>query len=364
MMKKIVTIAGTRPEWTKLSALIPVLDKEFNHILVHTGQHYSYNMDKIFFEELKLRDPDYCLEVGSGTQAEQVGKGMIEFEKILLKEKPDLVIVFADTNSPITGAIVAAKLHIPVAHIEAGCRSFNKKMPEEINRIIADHCSDFNFPPDKVAYKNLVNEGINKSGIFLVGRTVYDTCLRIMELIKENKILEKLNLEKDKYLVLTIHRAENTNNLEILRGIINAINSVSTLIKIVFPIHPRTKKVLQDNNIKLNENVLEIEPLGYLDFTNLLINSKYVMSDSGSIQEEAVIYNVPCLILRNETEWIEFVEKGKNILCTTHNDAIITINNELLNNPSKLLGMRKIKIRHKKDVCKKIVEILKNELEK
>ncbi len=363
-MKKVVTIAGTRPEWIKLSALIHILDKEFNHILVHTGQHYSYNMDRIFFEELKLREPNYCLEVGSGTQAEQVGKGMIEFEKILLKEKPDLVIVFADTNAPLTGAIVAAKLHILVAHIEAGCRSFNKKMPEEINRIIADHCSDFNFPPDKVAYKNLIKEGIDKNKIFLIGRTVYDTCLRTKELALKSNILEKLNLNKNNYILLTIHRAENTNNLDVLRVLIYAVNSVSTQIKIVFPIHPRTKKILEENHLVLNENVLITEPLGYLDFTNLLINSRYVMSDSGSIQEEAVIYNVPCLILRNETEWIEFVEKGKNILCTTKSDAIITINNELLNNKLKLEQMRKIKIKHKNEVCKKIVDILKNELEK
>ena len=363
-MKKVVTIAGTRPEWTKLSALIPLLDKEFNHILVHTGQHYSYNMDKIFFEELKLRQPNYCLEIGSGTQAEQVGKGMIEFEKVLLKEKPDLVIVFADTNSPLIGSLVAAKLNIPLAHIEAGCRSFRKEMPEEINRIVADHCSDLFFPPDKASYKNLVKEGIKKEKIFLTGRTIYDACVRTKELALKTDILKKLNLEKNNYVPLTIHRAENTNNLEVLKGIINAVNSVSTMIKVVFPIHPRTKKLLQENNINLNEKILVIEPLGYLDFTNLLINSKYVMSDSGSIQEEAVIYDVPCLILRDETEWTEFVEAGKNLLVTTDQDTIITINNELLNNTSKLEEIRNIKIKHKKNVCKKIVAILKDKLER
>ena len=363
-MKKVVTIAGTRPEWIKLSALIPTLDKEFNHILVHTGQHYSYNMDKIFFEELKLRQPNYCLEIGSGTQAEQVGKGLIEFEKVLLKEKPDLVIVFADTNSPLIGSLVAAKLNIPLAHIEAGCRSFRKEMPEEINRIVADHCSDFFFPPDKVSYKNLRKEGINKEKIFLTGRTIYDACLRNKELALQTDILKKLNLEKDKYVVLTIHRAENTNNLEVLKGIINAVNSVSTLIKIVFPIHPRTRKILDEDKLKLSENILIIEPLGYLEFTNLLINSKYVMGDSGSIQQEAVIYDVPCLVLRDETEWVEFVEARKNLLVTTNQDAIITVNNELLNNLSKLEEMRNIKIKHKKNVCKNIVKILKDELEK
>ena len=361
-MKKVVTIAGTRPEWTKLSALIPILDKEFEHILVHTGQHYSYNMDKIFFEELKLRQPNYSLEVGSGTQAEQVGKGMIEFEKILLKEKPDLVIVFADTNAPLTGALVASKLHIPLAHIEAGCRSFNKKMPEEINRIVADHCSDYLFPADKTAYKNLVKEGINKNKIYLTGRTIVDACIRTKKLALENNILQRLNLEKEKYVILTIHRAENTNNLNVLKGLIEAVNSISTMIKIVFPIHPRTKKILDENKIKLNSNILITEPLGYLEFTNLLINSKYAMTDSGSIQEEAVIYDIPCVILREETEWVEFVEKGKNILASTDTDKIITINNELLNNPEKIKEMKNIKIKHKKNVCKKIVIILKEKL--
>ncbi|MBI2672551.1 UDP-N-acetylglucosamine 2-epimerase (non-hydrolyzing) [Candidatus Woesearchaeota archaeon] len=363
-MKKIVTIAGTRPEWTKLSALIPLLDKEFDHILVHTGQHYSYNMDKIFFEELKLREPNYCLEVGSGTQAEQVGKGMIEFEKILVNEKPDLVIVFADTNAPLTGALVASKLHIPVCHIEAGCRSFNRRMPEEINRIVADHCSEMFFPPDKAAYKNLRKEGIPKEKIFLKGRTIYDACLRIKKLALKTNILEKLNLEKEKYAAVTIHRAENTNNIEVLKGLVNSLNEISELIKIVFPIHPRTKKVLEENNIKLNDKILITEPLGYLEFTNLLINSKFTMSDSGSIQEEGVIYNVPCLILRNETEWTEFVDAGKNILLTTNPEKIISITKDLLNNEEKLKQMREIKIKHKKNVCKKIVWILKNEFEK
>lgn len=361
-MKKVVTIAGTRPEWTKLSALIHMLDKEFNHVLVHTGQHYSYNMDKIFFEELQLRQPNYTLEVGSGTQAEQVGKGMIEFEKILLKEKPDIVITFADTNAPITGSIVASKLHIPVVHIEAGARSFNRHMPEEINRIITDHCSDLLFPVDKVAYKNLIKENIPKEKIFLAGRTVYEACLRTKKIALKSDLLKKLNIEKEKYILLTLHRAENTNDAEILRGLIYAINEISNLSKIVFPMHPRTKKILEENNLKINDKVLIIEPQGYLEFTNLLINSKFVMSDSGTIQEEAVIYDIPCLILRNETEWVEFVEKGKNILATTDPNKIIPIAKELLTDPNKISELKSIKIRQKKNVCKKIIEIIKNEL--
>ncbi len=363
-MKKVVTICGTRPEWTKLSALIPMLDKDFVHILVHTGQHYSYNMDKIFFEELQLRQPNYTLEVGSGTQAEQVGKGMIEFEKILLKEKPDIVITFADTNAPITGALVASKLHIPVVHIEAGARSFNRIMPEEINRIVTDHCSDLLFPADKAAYKNLVKENIPKNKIFSVGRTVYEACLRTKKLALKLNLLEKYNLEKENYVLLTMHRAENTNNVERLKGLIHAINEISSLIKIIYPMHPRTKKILEENNLKLSDKIQIIDPQGYLEFTNLLTNAKFVMSDSGTVQEEAVIYNVPCVILRNETEWTEFVEKGKNILATTDPEKIIPIAKELLTNPSKIPELKAVKIRQKKNTCKKIIEIIKNELVK
>src|SRR3989338_8088804 len=345
-MKKVVTVCGTRPEWTKLSALIPMLDKEFNHILVHTGQHYSYNMDKIFFEELQLRQPNYTLEVGSVTQAEQVGKGMIEFEKILLKEKPDVVITFADTNAPITGSLVASKLHIHVVHIEAGARSFNRIMPEEINRIVTDHCSDLLFPADKSAYKNLVKENIPKK----------------KKLALKLNLPEKYNLQKENYVLLTMHRAENTNDLERLKGLIYAINEISNLVKIVYPMHPRTKRIIGENNLKINDNVIIIEPQGYLEFTSLLINSKFVMSDSGTVQEEAVIYNIPCVILRNETEWTEFVEKGKNILATTDPNKIIPIAKELLINPNKISELKSIKINQKKNTCKKIIEIIKNEL--
>jgi len=361
-MKKVVTICGTRPEWTKLSALIPMLDSEFNHILVHTGQHYSYNMDKIFFEELQLRPPNYCLEVGSGTQAEQVGKGMIEFEKILIKEKPDIVITFADTNAPITGALTAAKLHIPIVHIEAGARSFNRIMPEEINRILTDHCSDLLFPADEAARKNLINENIPENKIFLVGRTVYEACLRTRELAKHYNTIKKYFLEKENYALLTLHRSENTNDLDILRGLINAINDISNYIKIVFPIHPRTEKILRENKIELSKKIQVIEPQGYIDFTNLLINSNFAMSDSGTIQEEAVIYNVPCVILRNETEWTEFVEKGKNILATTNPEKIISVVKELLSNPEKIKQIKSIVIKQEENTCRKIIEIIKNEL--
>jgi UDP-N-acetylglucosamine 2-epimerase (non-hydrolysing) len=235
-------------------------------------------------------------------------------------------------------------------------------MPEEINRIVADHCSNIFFPPDKVSYKNLRKEGISKEKIFLKGRTIYDACLRIKKLALKTNILEKLNLEKGNFVPITIHRAENTNDLERLRGIIKAVNEISELIKVVFPIHPRTKKIIDENNIELSKKILITEPLGYLEFTNLLINSKFTMSDSGSIQEEGVIYNVPCLILRNETEWTEFVDAGKNILLTTNPEKIVSITKDLINNEGKLQQMREIKIKHKKNVCKKIVDVLKNEL--
>lgn len=357
-----MTIIGTRPEITKLSALIPDLDQEFEHILVHTGQHYSYNMDKVFFEELQLRLPDYNLEIGSGSHGEQVGKGLIEFEKLLLKERPDLVLVYGDTNSTLMGALAASKLNIPVAHLEAGCRSFNRQMPEEVNRVVADACSSFLFPHDRVSYNNLKREGIQDERIFFLGRPIYEACLRTKVLAEMTGFYQKLNLEQRKYTIVTLHRAENTNNVERLRGIIKALNLIADDLAIVFPIHPRTKKILEENSIILSPKIQQLEPLGYLEFTNLLLNAKFVMTDSGGIQEETVIYNIPCLILREETEWSEFVDAGKNMLLTTSPEKILATTRNLLENPGQLQKMKDIHVEFEKDVNKKIIEVLKSKI--
>ncbi len=354
---KIITILGTRPEIIKLSSLIPLLDRQFNHKIIHTGQHYSYTMDEIFFEDLDLRDCDYTFNIGSRTHGRQTGKMMIKIEEVLLDEKPDLVLVQGDTNSTLSGALTASKLNIKVAHVEAGCRSFDKSMPEEINRIVVDHCSDFLFAPDEIAFNNLATEGIS-NGVYLVGNTAIDACLRTIDLVASDK-LEDLSVEKHEYALLTIHRQENTS-LNNLKEIINAINTISKRIRIVFPAHLRTKKVIIENKIEIGDNLILTEPLGYKDFIGLLANSKFVMTDSGGIQEESAVLNVPCLILRDNTEWKYLVDIGKNALIGTNKQKITDIMNDLLDNKEKIDNMSKIKASVKTGASEEIISILKN----
>lgn len=354
---KIITIIGTRPEIIKLSPLMPIFDKEFNHKIVHTGQHYSYCMDKIFFEELKLRKCDYTFNIISNTPASQTGDMMRNIEEVLLKEKPELVVVQGDTNSTLAGALTASKLQIKIAHIEAGCRSFDRRMPEEINRILIDHCSDFLFTPDLTAFNNLIHEGINKDNIYMVGNTSTDACLRAKDLLNWRELDE--SLEKRNYILVTIHRQENTSP-DNLKKIINSLNIISKNIKILFPVHLRTRKVLDENNIKIEDNLLLTDPLGYKDFIGLLANSKFVMTDSGGVQEESAVLNVPCLILRDNTEWEYLVKIGKNVLLGTNEEKIIEYVNYFLKYENELEKMRNIKVTIKKGASKEILSIIKN----
>ena len=354
---KIATIFGTRPEIIKLSPLIPILDKEFNHILIHTGQHYSYKMDKIFFEDLNLRDCNYTLNVGSGTHAQQTGKILMKLEDILLDEKPDLVIVQGDTNSTLAAALAASKLQLPVAHVEAGCRSFDKRMPEEINRILVDHISDYLFVPDKTALENLISEGIPSEKLYLVGNTSVDACLRAINIFK-TEILNNYPIEKGNYILLTLHRQENTT-YNGLKEILKAVNIISDKITILFPAHLRTRKIIENKKLKIANNVILTDPLGYKEFMGLLINSKFIMTDSGGIQEEAAILNIPCLIIRDNTEWMTYVELGKNMLLGTHNQEIIETVNNLLDNENKLETMRQIEIPINPGASESIALILK-----
>ena len=354
---KIVTVIGTRPEIIKLSPLMPIFDKEFNHKIVHTGQHYSYCMDRIFFEELNLRKCDYAFNIASSTPASQIGDMMRNIEKVLLVEKPDLVVVQGDTNSTLAGALTASKLQIKIAHIEAGCRSFDRGMPEEINRILVDHCSDFLFTPDLTAFNNLVREGINQDNIHIVGNTSTDACLRAKDLLNWKELDE--SLEKQSYILVTVHRQKNTspNNL---KNIINSLNIISKKIKIIFPVHLRTREVLDENNIEIEDNLILTDPIGYKDFIGLLVNSKFVMTDSGGVQEEAAILNVPCLILRDNTEWEYLVEIGKNVLLGTDEKKITEHVNYILNNESELENMRNKKVPIKTGVSKAIFYTIKN----
>ncbi|MBI2665959.1 UDP-N-acetylglucosamine 2-epimerase (non-hydrolyzing) [Candidatus Woesearchaeota archaeon] len=332
---KIVTILGTRPEITKLSPLISLLDKEFEHILIHTGQHYDYNMDMIFFEELHLKKPNYLLGVGSHAQGKQTALILEKIEEILIHEKPALVIILGDTNTTLSGALAAAKLHISLMHVEAGCRSFNKQMPEEINRIVADHLSDYLIAPDEVSVKNLLSEGFSPEKIFAFGSTVFDAVLRNKD-IANTSLLGDLFLIKDNYLLVTLHRAENTDDILRLKSIIEGLNKLAEFTTLVFPIHPRTKKFIQVNNIAVSPKIKVIEPQSYLHFLGLLSNCKFCLSDSGGVQEEALACNIPCLILRNETEWIRVVEAGKNLLVGTETEKIFSAAKELLDHPEKL----------------------------
>ena len=309
-------ILGTRPEIIKLAPVMRALERD-EYILIHTGQHYDYEMNRIFLEELGLPEPDYNLHVGSGTQAVQTGKAMMKIEEVLMKEKPDVTVVQGDTNTVLAGALASVKLRIPVAHVEAGLRSNDRMMPEEINRIVTDHVSDVLFPPTEKAKENLLREGIPEEWIHVVGNTVVDAVLQHSEIAEEkSKILKSLGLKDREYAVVTAHRAENVDRNENLKRIAEIIRSVS--IPVVYSVHPRTEKRLKEfhlwDKLEKAENVVLTKPLGYFDFLKLLKHARFVLTDSGGIQEEAITLHVPCITLRYTTERPETVEVGGNVL--------------------------------------------------
>lgn len=318
-------------------------------------------MDRIFFEELRLRDPDYTLEVGSGSHAEQTGKIMASLEPIIIQENPDWVVVQGDTNTTLSGALTTAKLNKNLAHVEAGCRSFNRNMPEETNRVVTDHLSQILFAVDQRSYDNLVAEGIPEHKIHLVGSTLTNACRRNQKYARSSRVLQKLGLEESQYLVVTIHRAENTGQSRVLRNLVRALNELASMIRIVFPVHPRTDEALKYSSIRLDEKIKVVEPLGYLDFLKLISDAKFIMTDSGGIQEEAVVLNVPCLILRNETEWDRFVKAHKNALVGTEKSQIVGEAHNLIYNPLELEKRRDITVNLANGASKKILSILKGE---
>jgi len=324
---KICIILGTRPEIIKMSPIIRECERQkLDYFIIHTNQHYSEKLDRIFFEELELPKPKYNLDIGSGTHAEQTGKALIEIEKVLIKGKPDIVLVEGDTNTVLAGALAATKLHIKVGHVEAGLRSYDREMPEEINRVLTDHCSDFLFAPTKKAKEILIKEGISKKKIFVTGNTIVDAVYQNIKLAKKkSKILKKLNLKEEKYFLLTCHRQENVDKKERLRGILDGLNLLykKFTLSIIYPIHPRTKKRIKEFRLKIPEGTKLIEPVGYLDFLQLEANAKLVLTDSGGIQEEACILKVPCVTLRDNTERPETLEARSNILAGTNPEKIL-----------------------------------------
>lgn len=318
---KILTVVGARPQFIKAAALSRLFraDSSFHEVLLHTGQHYDANMSEIFFRELEIPTPDYNLEVGSGSHAVQTGLMLKGIEEIIQKEKPDWTLVYGDTNSTLSGALSSVKLNIPVAHVEAGLRSFNRMMPEEINRIITDRISDLLFTPTKTAVQNLANEGLSEQTRFS-GDVMYDSVLFYREKLLNSKETYMTPGIPDQYLLATIHRAENTDNPEILKNLFTAFSGTGQ--PVVLPIHPRTRKVISDS-IPVPSNVILINPSGYLEMLQLIRHATKVLTDSGGLQKEAYFLGIPCVTLRNETEWTETLHDNWNTLGGSNPEQIL-----------------------------------------
>ena len=330
---KIAVIFGTRPEIIKLSPVIRALKKDKkNFFIIHTNQHYDENMDAIFLKELELPKTKYNLRIGSGTHANMTGRMLIEVEKIFLKEKPDLLIVQGDTNTVLAVSLAAIKLHIPIAHVEAGLRSYTR-IPEEINRVLTDRISDFCFCPTKKQKEILIKEGIEKSKIFVVGNTVVDAVLQTLKIAeKKLQTLKKLGLQPKKYLLITAHREENVDNKEKLVNILEAISNIEKThkLKAVFPIHPRTAKQIKKFGISPPKNIKFIKPIGYLEMLLLMKNARIILTDSGGIQEEACTLQVPCITMREATERPESVDVGGNAVVGTDKQKIVKETEKML----------------------------------
>ncbi len=314
-MIKVLTVVGTRPEIIKLSRIIAKLEKNFEHTLVHTGQNYDYELNQIFFDELKINEPNFYLNAANGSASQTVGKILIEFEKICKKIKPDAILILGDTNSGLS-AIVSKKLKIPIFHLEAGNRCFDERVPEEINRKIIDHISDINLPYTQRSCENLVSEGIKRKNIFIIGNPIYEVMNYYSEKIDRSKILKKLNLTPNNFIVCTLHREENIENLNNFKNYLFLIKKIAKTLnlKIVFPIHPRTKKKINKLKIKLSNQIYLTKPMGFIDFSCIEKNSKFIITDSGTVQEEASILNKLCLVFRDATERPETIENGDTLL--------------------------------------------------
>jgi UDP-N-acetylglucosamine 2-epimerase (non-hydrolysing) len=323
---KIAIIVGTRPEIIKMSPIIRECCRlNLDYVLVHTGQHYSYAMDGVFFEQLALPQPQYNLNVGSGSHAEQTGRILMGVEPVLQKECPDVVLVQGDTNTVLAGALAAAKLHIRVGHVEAGLRSYDKSMPEEVNRVLTDHCSDLLFAPTEQARKILFEEGIPQKQIFLTGNTIVDAVshnIRLAE--KHNHVLDDLGLKKQEYFLVTMHRQENVDDRHRFQSILKGLNDLQKKydIPVIYPVHPRSSKKIQEFQLDA-PGVTLVEPMDFFDFLNLEQHARVVLTDSGGVQEETCVLGTPCVTLRSNTERPETLAVGSNLLAGTYPENIV-----------------------------------------
>ncbi len=359
---KAIHVVGARPNFVKVTPVLKEMRRlpVFEPVLVHTGQHYDYSMSKAFFEDLELSPPDIYLGVGSGSHAEQVAKIMLAFEKVCIEQKPELVVVYGDVNSTLACSVVAAKLCLPICHVEAGLRSFDRSMPEEINRIVTDSLSDYLFTTCQDANINLRTEGVSKEKIHFVGNVMVDTLMQFREKARRSEALEKLGLVKKsaggncqeiaEYATLTLHRPPNVDNEKILQNILEAIKVVAKEIPVIFPIHPRTKKQMdiftfghylstfsypEQQSVPIGCGIHATNPLGYLDFIHLVANSKFVLTDSGGLQEETTVLGIPCLTLRENTERPVTVAEGTNVIVGNERAKIISESFKILGGKGK-----------------------------
>lgn len=349
---KIINVAGARPNFMKIAPIVAEMNKhpeKIDHLLVHTGQHYAKIMSKVFFDDLELPVPDINLEVGSGSHAEQTGLVMARIEKVLLEQKPDLILVVGDVNSTLSCSLTAAKMCIPVVHVEAGLRSFDRTMPEEINRIVTDSISDYLFTTCKEADENLKKEGVPQEKIFFVGNVMIDSLLKHRKKAEDSMVLDNLGLKNTPYILLTLHRPSNVDDKETFIRIVEALEVLSKNCPVIFPVHPRTRKQIERFN--LGEKFQDVgsrspsggiyltEPVGYLDFLCLMDNAKLVLTDSGGIQEETTILGTPCLTLRENTERAITIREGTNILVGTETQKIRDEGLKILNGSNKSGGV-------------------------
>ncbi|MGB9301669.1 MAG: UDP-N-acetylglucosamine 2-epimerase (non-hydrolyzing) [Anaerolineae bacterium] len=318
---KVASIVGARPQFIKTAPLDRELRELCQHVLIHTGQHYDYAMSAVFFEQLEIPEPHYNLDVGSASQGKQTGEILIRIEETLVEEQPDCVLVYGDTNSTLAGALAAVKLHLPVAHVEAGLRSFNRSMPEEINRVLTDHVANLLYCPTETARSNLLREGI-AGGVFNFGDVMYDSVLQSIEGVDTaSRVLASLDLRPGSYLLATVHRPANTDDQQNLSSILRALASTDEVV--VFPAHPRASQAMERLGLEVSSNVRLLEPVSYLDMLALEKNARLILTDSGGVQKEAYFFGVPCLTLREETEWVETTEAGWNLLVGADEQRIV-----------------------------------------